>query len=93
MIKRPIRYEAASIAGYVRHLHLRGLPLAQIAVQTVLHVGLRFGQSEKIEPTLERLLGRKPRTLAAYVRESVALWAPRLHNPSMALKPNRNRPY
>lgn len=75
VVHRPIRYEAASISGYVRHLHLRGLPLAQIAVQTVLHVGLRFGQSEKIDPTLERLLGRPARTLATYVRESARLWA------------------
>ena len=75
VVRRPIRYEPASIAGYVRHLHVHGLPLAQIAVQTVLHVGLRFGQSEKIDPTLERLLGRRPRTLAAYVRESAELWA------------------
>ncbi len=76
VIRRPIRYESASIAGYVRHLHLRGLPLAQIAVQTVLHVGLRFGQTAKIDPTLERLLGRRPRTLATYVRESADLWKP-----------------
>jgi uncharacterized protein YbjT (DUF2867 family) len=76
VIRRPIRYESASIAGYVRHLHLRGLPLAQIAVQTVLHVGLRFGHTAKIDPTLERLLGRRPRTLATYVRESADLWAP-----------------
>jgi uncharacterized protein YbjT (DUF2867 family) len=75
VVRHPIRYEPASIAGYVRHLHVRGLPLAQIAVQTVLHVGLRFGQSEKIDPTLERLLGRRPRTLATYVRESAELWA------------------
>jgi uncharacterized protein YbjT (DUF2867 family) len=76
VIRRPIRYECASIAGYVRHLHVRGLPLAQIAVQTVLHVGLRFGQSEQIDPTLERLLGRRPRTLATYVRESADVWTP-----------------
>lgn len=76
VIRRPIRYESASIAGYVRHLHAQGLPLAQIAVQTVLHVGLRFGETAKIDPTLERLLGRRPRTLATYVRESAELWAP-----------------
>lgn len=76
IIRRPIRYDSASLAGYVRHLHLRGLPLAQIAVQTVLHVGLRFGQAEEIDPTLERLLGRRPRTLATYVRESAELWTP-----------------
>ena len=75
VVGRPIRYEPASIAGYVSHLHMSGLPLAQVAVQTVLHVGLRFGQSEKIDATLERLLGRRPRTLATYIRESVELWA------------------
>lgn len=76
VVRRPIRYEAASIGGYVRHLHVHGLPLAQIAVQTVLHVGLRYGQLEVIDPTLERLLGRRPRTLATYVRESAGLWTP-----------------
>jgi uncharacterized protein YbjT (DUF2867 family) len=76
VVRRPIRYEPASIAGYVRHLHVHGLPLAEIAVQTVLHVGLRFGQSEKIDSTLERLLGRRPRTLATYIRESANLWSP-----------------
>ena len=75
VVRRPIRYESASIGGYVRHLHVQGLPLAQIAVQTVLHVGLRYGQLEQIDPTLERLLGRRPRTLASYVRENAALWS------------------
>ncbi len=76
VVRRPIRYEPASIGGYVRHLHVQGLPLAQIAVQTVLHVGLRYGQLEKIDPTLERFLGRRPRTLATYVRENAELWSP-----------------
>ena len=85
VVGRPIRYEPASIAGYVRHLHVSGLPLAQVAVQTVLHVGLRFGQSGKIDATLERLLGRRPRTLATYIRESVELWAsPAAHAVSAA---------
>ena len=81
VIRRPIRYECASLAGYVRHLSERGLSLAQIAVQTVLHVGLRFGQNERIDPTLERLLGHRPRTLATYVRESADLWSPTLPTP------------
>jgi uncharacterized protein YbjT (DUF2867 family) len=75
VIGRPIRYEPASIAGYVRHLHLRGLPLDEIAVQTVLHVGARFGHGERIDPTLEQLLGRRPRTLATYVHDCAALFA------------------
>ncbi|MDB4941165.1 MAG: hypothetical protein JWP97_699 [Labilithrix sp.] len=75
VIHRTVRYEAASLASYVRHLSVQGLPLPQIAVQTVLHVGLRSGQLETTDPTLERLLGRAPRTLAAYLRENARLWS------------------
>ena len=46
------------------------------ANQVDRHVGMRFAQTDKIDPTLERLLGRRPRTLAAYIRENADLWAP-----------------
>lgn len=71
---RPIRYEHASIAGYVRHWHVRGVPLPEIGVQTQLHVGLRVGGGERVDPTLEILLGRRLRTLETYVREFASLW-------------------
>jgi uncharacterized protein YbjT (DUF2867 family) len=71
---RPIRYEPASLFGYVRHLSRRGLPLGQVAVQTVLHAGLRFGQAEQVDPTLERLLGRPGRDIAQYIEEHRRLW-------------------
>jgi len=59
-IGRPIRYQPASVIGYLAHLRRRGLPWAQAGVQTVLHAGLRFGQAERVDPTLARLLGRPP---------------------------------
>lgn len=71
---RPIRYQPASVLGYARHLRRRGMPLAQIAVQAVLHVGLRFGQAARVDATLARLLGRAPRTLRAYIQDHAALW-------------------
>jgi uncharacterized protein YbjT (DUF2867 family) len=71
---RSIRYTRASIPGYAIHLRRRGLPAAQIAVQTILHVGLRFGQAETVDPTLAALLGRPGGTLAEYVRDHVATW-------------------
>ena len=71
---RPIRYEPASILGYVRHLRGRGMPWAQVGVQAVLHAGLRFGQAERVDPTLERLLGRRPRTVREYVQDHRATW-------------------
>jgi uncharacterized protein YbjT (DUF2867 family) len=74
-LARPIRYDPASVPGYMAHLRRRGLPFAQIAVQTVLHVGLRFGQAEAVDGTLGRLLGRRARTLAEYVKDHRALWA------------------
>lgn len=73
---RRIRYEPASIVGYARHLHRQGLPLGQIAVQTLLHLGLRLGQAARVDPTLAQLLGRAPRSLADYVRDHAALFGP-----------------
>ena len=66
VVERTIRYDAASIAGYALHLRARGAPWGQVAVQAMLHVGLRFGQGAHVDPTLERLLGRRPRSLAEY---------------------------
>jgi len=73
---RPIRYEPASVLGYVRHLGRQGLPVAQRLVQTVLHAGLRRGDAEIVDPTLGRLLGRDPHTLTQYVHDHRELWAP-----------------
>lgn len=71
---RPIKYEPGSILGYARHLRRQGLPLAQIAVQTVLHTGLRRGDAETVDPTLPHLLGRPARTIEDYVREHATTW-------------------
>jgi uncharacterized protein YbjT (DUF2867 family) len=71
---RGIRYEPASVLGYARHLRRQELPLAQVAVQTVLHTGLRRGDAETVDPTLPRLLGHPARTLESYVHDSAATW-------------------
>lgn len=63
---RAIRYEPASVRGYALHLRSRAVPVPQIAVQTVLHVGLRFGQAERVDPTLEALIGHPAGSLLSY---------------------------
>lgn len=68
---REVRYEAAGVRGYMAHLRRQGLPGVQVAVQTVLHTGLRFGQAETVDPTLGRLIGRPPRTMAEFVADHV----------------------
>ncbi len=73
-VGRPIRYEPASVLGYVRHLSRRGLPRGAILVQTILHFLLRFGQGATVDPTLERLLGRPGRGVGEYVADHARLW-------------------
>ena len=71
--KRVVRYDPASIPAYAWHLRRRrAMPWMQIVIQTVLHVGLRRGDAEKVEPAVEALLGRPARSLEAYARDAKA---------------------
>ncbi len=74
LLGREIRYEPASVWGYIRHLNRRGLPRGAIAVQTILHFLLRFGQGALEDPTLERLLGRPGRSVHEYIADHIQLW-------------------
>lgn len=73
-LERRIRYEAATVPAYVAHLRRRRLPMVQIAVETVLHVGLRRGDAEAIDPTLEQLLGRPATALPQFIADHAAIW-------------------
>ncbi len=66
VLGREIRYEPASLLGYLQQLRATGLPLAQALVMTVLHWGLRRGAAERVDPTLPRLLGHPATPLSAY---------------------------
>lgn len=75
VLGRPIRYDAASIAGYLWHLLVRRrMGVVQALVQTYLHADLRRGTAEPVTPDLERLLGRPPRTVSEYVRDHASVW-------------------
>ncbi len=71
---REIRYARPGVVRYLWRLRKRGLPFAQAVVQAVLHVGLRYGQAEDIDPTLASLLEHPPRTLAQYIADHLELW-------------------
>lgn len=71
---RQIRYTRPGALRYALRLRRRGLPSMQVLVQTLLHVGLRFGQAELVDPTLPALLGRPARTLAHYIADYRGLW-------------------
>lgn len=74
VLGRSIRYEPASIPGYLRHLRSSGMGLPQTVVQTILHAGLRRGDAEEATDTVERILGRPPRTVRGYVEDHAPLW-------------------
>lgn len=71
---RPVRYRPSTMLGYAVHVRRQGAPWGQAAIQTLLHVGLRFGQAERVDPTLEAHLGARPRTIEDYVRDHRDLW-------------------
>ena len=73
-LRRSIRYEPASIPGYLLHLRRRGLGWGRALVQTALHVGLRFGQAEAVDPTLGRLLGRPARSIEDFIQDQAERW-------------------
>lgn len=58
-LNRRIRCVPASVPGDAWQLRSkRQVPWKQIVIQTILHVGLRRGGAEEVDPTVERLLGR-----------------------------------
>lgn len=71
---RSIRYDRASSVGYFAHVRRKSGSSMQALVQTMLHVGLRFGQAERVDPTLAVLLGRAPSPLAAYIADHASVW-------------------
>lgn len=74
---RPIRYARPGALAYARRLRRGGCPWGQAIVQTIIHLGLRRGDAEAVDPSLARLLGRPPRTLAQYVADHRELWSTR----------------
>ncbi len=75
LLARTVRYRPVGIARYAAHLRRAGLPWGRIAIQTILHTGIRRGDAERVDPTLGERLGRTPGTVEAYVRDHLALWA------------------
>lgn len=74
-LDRAIEYIPASIPGYLYHLlRKKKLGFMQSIIQTILHVGLRFGQAEKIDPILGQLLHQKPNTIENYIDDYVDIW-------------------
>jgi len=68
-----VRYDPASILGYLRHLRLAGKPWTAALVQTYLHVGLRWGQAADVTSDVPDLLGRSATPLSDYITRHAAM--------------------
>ncbi len=74
-LRRPIAYEPASIPGFLYHLRRnRRLAWAPSIVYTALHTAIRFGAENRLDGTLEEVLGRPPRTIEDTIRDHLDLW-------------------
>lgn len=67
---RRIEYEPVSVPRYALHLLRREhASPARIAVLSLLHTHVRRGRAAPETPDLERLLGRRPRTIADFIAD------------------------
>jgi uncharacterized protein YbjT (DUF2867 family) len=71
---RPIAYRYPSLLRFVRHSRAMGRDAAFTAVMAAIYTTTRLGLAATITPDVQRLLGRPPRTLRAFVEEQRDLW-------------------
>jgi uncharacterized protein YbjT (DUF2867 family) len=64
VLGRPVEYEPVSALAYAKHLRRQehASPV-RILVLSLLHANVRRGKAAEVDATLERLLGRAPRTV------------------------------
>jgi uncharacterized protein YbjT (DUF2867 family) len=83
VLGRSIRYRPASVPGFVLREVRRGRPASMALVMAALYTVQRVGRAAPFRPDLERLTGRAPTSLAAYVaRERAAFAPPKVQSPA-----------
>ena len=77
VLGRPIVYRRPGVARFARAMRARGLPWRMIGVMIGIYTTARLGLAGRVSGDVERLLGRPPIGLAAFVRDHRAAWEPR----------------
>lgn len=72
---RPVAARAPSLPGFFRYARRNGAPVPLALIMTSIGLIARLGLARSIDSTLERLLGRPPRTIADFARDYSAAWA------------------
>lgn len=72
---RPIRYESIDDATFAAGLVAAGVPADYTQLMVILFSAVRAGGAAEVDPTIERLIGRKPRSLESYASDRSEQWA------------------
>lgn len=70
-----MRARTPSLPGFFRHARRAGAPVPLALVMCSIGLIARLGLAASVDPTLERLLGRRPRDVADFARDYAAAWA------------------
>ncbi len=79
---QPVTYRDPGVLAFVRHVHASGRPLALGFVMVGVYTAARLGWAAAVSPDLERLIGRPPTPMRAFIDDYAAAW--RLPSPEPA---------
>ena len=74
-INRPVQYVDIPAAAGTEAMTTMGFPPILVDWFTSLNAVIAAGYASGVSPEVQRLLGRAPRTFAAFVKEHAAVWA------------------
>ena len=75
-LRRPILYRAPGLWRFARRWRARGLESSMIAFMMIEYGLTRLDRSGRTTDTIERVLGRPPRSLREFIDDNRALWEP-----------------
>ncbi|MCP9270905.1 NAD(P)H-binding protein [Mycolicibacterium arenosum] len=70
----PVRYTDPNVVAFARRLRRRGVGWDTIGFMTAVYTLTRLGGNQQITPDVQNLLGRPPRDLAEFLRDSAWRW-------------------
>ena len=74
VLGRKITYRNPSLFWFVLRRVFSPIPFPIVVVMGFLYTLAKKGKTEEVEPDLERLLGRKPKTLKEYINDYSEKW-------------------
>ena len=76
VLGRRIAYRNPGIPAFLRHIRTSGRPLALGLVMAGVYTAARLGLAARIEPDLERLIGRAATPFRSFAASYAADWRP-----------------